>query len=95
MLSYCLKCKEKQNSKNPSVVVYMVCGCNKSRQKEASGILNSLTKSFSKMSEIIEKFLLAGDKFIPKMHLRQPYMLCKPEFTYSAFGSSTKNKEKS
>ena len=24
------------------------------------------------MNEIISKFLLAGDKFIPKMHLRQP-----------------------
>ena len=47
------------------------------------------------MNEIISKFLLAGDKFIPKMHLRQPYVLCKPGFTYSAFGSSTKNNEKS
>ena len=47
------------------------------------------------MNEIINKFLLAGDKFTPKMHLRQPYVLCKPGFTYSAFGSSTKNKEKS
>ena len=47
------------------------------------------------MSEIINKFLLAGDIFIPKIHLKQPYGLCKPGFTYSAFGSSTINKEKS
>ena len=32
------------------------------------------------MNEIINKFLLARDKFMPKMHLRQP---C---FTYSALG---------
>ena len=32
------------------------------------------------MNEIINKFLLAGDKFIPEIHLRQP------GFTYSAYG---------
>ena len=32
--------------------------------------------------------LLAGDKFIPKMHLKQP------GFTYSACGPFTKNKER-
>ena len=31
-------------------------------------------------------FLLAGDKFIPEMHLRQP------GFTYSVCGLFTKNK---
>ena len=41
-----------------------------------------------KMNEIINKFLLAGDKFIPEMHLRQPI------FTYSACGPFTKNKER-
>ena len=35
----------------------------------------------------MNKFLLAGDKFMPKMHLRQPV------FTYSAVRSFTKNKE--
>ena len=40
------------------------------------------------MDEIVNNFLLAGDKFIPEMHLRQP------EFTYSACGPFTKNKEK-
>ena len=39
------------------------------------------------MNEIVNKFLLAGDKFMPEMHLRQP------GFTYSACGSFTKNKE--
>ena len=40
------------------------------------------------MNEIGSKFLLTGEKFMPKMHLRQP---C---FMYSACGSFTKNKEK-
>ena len=41
---------------------------------------------FIKINEIINKFLLAGDKFMPEMHLR------KPRFTYSACGPLTKNK---
>ena len=40
------------------------------------------------MNAIVNKFLLAGDKFIPEMHLRQP------GFTYSACGPFTKNKER-
>ena len=40
------------------------------------------------MNEIVNRFLLAGDKFIPEMHLRQP------RFTYSACGPLTKNKER-
>ena len=39
------------------------------------------------MNEMIIKFLLAGDKFMPEMHLKQP------AFTYSACGPFTKNKE--
>ena len=30
------------------------------------------------MNEIINKFLLAGDKLMPEMHLRQPYSACRP-----------------
>ena len=40
------------------------------------------------MNEIINTFLLVGDKFKPEMHLRQP------GFTYSACGPVTKNKER-
>ena len=40
------------------------------------------------MNEIVTMFLLARDKFMPEMHLRQP------AFTYSAFGPFTKNKER-
>ena len=40
------------------------------------------------MNEIVNKFLLAGDKFMPEMHLKQP------GFTYSDCGPFTKNKER-
>ena len=40
------------------------------------------------MTEIVNKFSLAGDKFMPKIHLRQP------RFTYSSCGLFTKNKER-
>ena len=30
------------------------------------------------MYEIVNKFLLAGDKFMPEMHLKQPEELLKP-----------------
>ena len=39
-----------------------------------------------KMNNIIKKFLLVGDMFMPEMHLRQP------QFTYSACGPFTKHK---
>ena len=39
------------------------------------------------MNKIIEKLLSAGDKCMPKMHLKHP------GFTYSACGLFTKNKE--
>ena len=39
------------------------------------------------MNAILNKFLLADDKFIPKMHLRQS------GFTYSDCGPLTKNKQ--
>ena len=40
------------------------------------------------MNEIVNKFLLVGDKFMPEMHLKQP------GFTYSVCGPFTKNKER-
>ena len=41
-----------------------------------------------RMNEIVNKFLLARDKFMPEMHLKQP------GFTYSVCGPFTKNKER-
>ena len=40
------------------------------------------------MNNIINKFLLAGDKFMPEMHLRHP------QFVYSACGPFTRHKER-
>ena len=40
------------------------------------------------MNKIVNKFLLAGDKFMPEIHLKQP------GFTCSACGLFTKNKER-
>ena len=40
------------------------------------------------MNKIVSKFLLAGDKFMTEMHLRQP------GFTYSACEPFTKSKER-
>ena len=41
-----------------------------------------------KMNEIVNKFLLVGDKFMPEMHLKQP------NFSYGACGPFAKNKER-
>ena len=40
------------------------------------------------MNQIVKKFLLAGDEFMPEIHLKQP------GFTYSACGPFTKNKKR-
>ena len=40
------------------------------------------------MNEIVNKFLLSGDKFMPEMHLKQQ------GFTYSACGAFIKNNER-
>ena len=40
------------------------------------------------MNNVINRFLLAGDKFMPKMHLRQP------RFVYSACRPFTRHKER-
>ena len=74
------------------------------KNQEAKGLLNKLgiktplskvsilSKYFVlnayKMNEIVNKYLLVGDKFVPEMHLKQA------GFTYSACGPFTKNKER-
>ena len=40
------------------------------------------------IKEIVNTFLLTGDRFMSEIHLKQP------EFTYSACGPFTKNKER-
>ena len=41
-----------------------------------------------KINAIVNEFLLTGDKFMPKIHLKQP------GFTRSVCGPFTKNKER-
>ena len=40
------------------------------------------------MNNTVNKLLLAGDKFMPEIHLRQP------QFTYNACGPFTKHKQR-
>ena len=49
--------------------------------------INTLFQKY-KMNTIVNKFLLAGDRFMPEMHLRQPGV------TYRACSPFTKNKER-
>ena len=83
MLLHCLKCKRNTDSKYVKVtscqIPLMVLFC-----------FNKITQVNTryKMNEIENKLLLAGDKFMPEMHLRLP------GFTYSACGPFTKSKER-
>ena len=43
---------------------------------------------YIKVNEIVNRILLAGDKFMPEMHLKQS------GFTYNACDPFTKNKER-
>ena len=100
MLCYCLKSRKNTESKNSKFVKtkngrmiilsnYVVCNSKKSRfikEQEASGLLSGPNSPLRKTNEIIKNFLLAGEKFMPKMHLREP------RFTYSACGHFAKNK---
>ena len=46
------------------------------------------------MNKIVNKFLLAGDKFISEMHLKQLASFDKSGFAYSACEPFTKSKER-
>ena len=46
------------------------------------------------MNEIVSKFILAGGKFMPEMHLRLFKHLSLAGFTYSACGPFTKKQER-
>ena len=70
------------------------------KKQEGSGLLSSLKSTLSKVkafltfcyrykkNKIVNKFLLAGDKFMPEMHLGQPV------FIFSACGYFTENKNR-
>ena len=46
-------------------------------------LIGKITYIYKNMNNVINKFLLEGDKFMPEMHLRQP------RFVYSACGPFT------
>ena len=48
------------------------------KEQEAEALLFCFNLLAYKMNEIVNTFLLAGAKFMPEMHLKQP------GFTYSA-----------
>ena len=62
------------------------------KEQETSGFLTGLLRVRSPfdgtLSKQVNKFVLAGDKFLPERQLKQP------GFTYSACGPFTKKKEK-
>ena len=88
-----VKCRKNTGSKNVQCVI---------KKQEVRGLLSKLTAIKVpilsvlaianilfykyKTNAIVNKILLAGDKFMPKMHLKQP------EFTYRTCGPFTKNK---
>ena len=100
MWSYCLKCIKNTQSTHPELVktkngritLLSKCAvCNSKKLKfikrqEALSVKQVNTRY--KMNKIIPIFLLAGDKYMPEMHLWQP------GFTYSACGPFTKIKER-
>ena len=102
MLSYCLKCKENTESINPKVSKTTngktmilskcaICGSKKSKFRRHFVLIKYKFISvilLYKMNNIINKFLLAGGKFMPEMHLRQP------QFTYITCGPFTKHKQR-
>ena len=90
-------------SKNGRIMLLSKCAvCNSKKSKfpkeqEARGLLSFGIRTTSsqipllgkryKTNEILNKFLLAGDKFMPEIDLKQP------GFTCSLCGPFTKNKE--
>ena len=104
MNTYCLSCKKDTKNidskviktKNNRKMMLSKCSICKNKKStfisEGSGIFDSLVYNTNrdrmKMSNVINKFLLAGDKFMPEMHLKQS------QFVYSACGPFTRHKER-
>ena len=61
----------------------MLCGMLLNNKTTCKALVPS---ALINVNNIINKFLLAGDKFMPEMHLRQP------QFVYSACGPFTRHK---
>ena len=85
--------------KNNSFILQLKCSVSRIKKlrflkkQEAKGLSSNLgiktpLSKIPLLGEIVNTFLLVGDKFVPEVHLKQP------GFTYIACGPFTKNKEK-
>ena len=95
MLSRCSDCKNKKPtfiSQGSGLLDSLGLNTPQNRMKNALwnafNRYNYMHLHYKKMNNVINKFLLAGDTFMPEMHLRQP------QFTYSACGPFTKHKQR-
>ena len=77
ILSYCLKYRKNTESKNPKAVrtkkgrimILSKCPmCDSKKSKFIKELEASRSWSSQGIKEIVNKILLAGDKFIPEMH---------------------------
>ena len=88
MLSKCSICN---NKKSTFILqgsgLFDSLGLNTPQNRMKDSLWNAFNKII-KMNNVVNKFLLAGDKFMPEMHLRQP------QFVYSACGPFTRHKER-
>ena len=82
MLSSCLRCWKNVSSLGIKTVLSKI-----------SLVGPALFQEYE-MNEIVNKFLLAEDKSMPEMHLRQPAPLGKSGFTCCACGPFTKKQRK-
>ena len=86
------KCSICNNKKSTfiynNLVLFDSLGLNTPQNRMKNALWMLLDNKIINMNNVIDKFLLAGDKFMPEMHLRQP------RFVYSACGSFTRHKER-
>ena len=92
-MTYCLKCKRNTKSKDAKLIKTKngrVILSSKCAVCEYVAVKNqeSNQKPACKMNQIINRSLLAEDKFMPEMHSRQP------GFIYSACGPFARNKQR-
>ena len=97
METCCVSCKKYTANKNSNVRktkqnrLMLLSNCAACGKKKSTFIKNKKLHNFNdqfKMNKIINKLLLTGDKFMPKLHLKHP------GFTYRACGSFTKHRER-
>ena len=93
METYCISCKKCTANENSSVIktkqnrLMLLSNCALCGKKKSTFLKKNELYNFDwfKMKEIINNFLLTGDKFMPELHLKQP------GFTYSVCGTFTKH----